>query len=103
MRWLFSLAALMIRWNQAESTELLVLRHENAVLRRNAGRTRYKPADRAWFAVLTRFIPRRRWAEVSPPVVRAEASALHRKGDPGSPGLAVVTIREAGTLARRPV
>src|ERR1700677_1508280 len=57
MRWLFSLAVLMSRGDQAKSAELLVLRHQNAVLRRNAGRVRSEPADRAWFAVLTRFIP----------------------------------------------
>jgi putative transposase len=57
---------------------LLVLRHENAVLRRNAGRVRYEPADRAWFAALTRFIPRRRWAEVFP-VTPATLLAWHRK------------------------
>ncbi|MGI8451610.1 MAG: hypothetical protein ACR2MP_31380 [Streptosporangiaceae bacterium] len=66
MRWLFSLAVLVVRGDQAKSAELLVVRHENAVLRRNAGRVRYDPADRALFAVLTRFIPRRRWAEVFP-------------------------------------
>ena len=29
-----------------------MLRHENALLRRQAGRVRYEPADRAWFAAL---------------------------------------------------
>jgi hypothetical protein len=65
LRRLFGLAVLMCRGDRAKNAELLVLRHENAVLRRNAGRVRYEPADRAWCAVLTRFIPRRRWAEVS--------------------------------------
>jgi putative transposase len=55
-----------------------VLRHENAVLRRNAGRIRYEPGDRAWFAALTRFILRRRWAEVFP-VTPATVLAWHRR------------------------
>ena len=78
MRWLFSLAVLVVRRDRAKSAELLVLRHENAVLRRNAGRIRYDPGDRAWFAVLTRFIPRRRWAEVFP-VAPATLLAWHRR------------------------
>jgi putative transposase len=65
MRWLFSLAVLMSSGEREKNAELLVLRHQNAVLRRNAGRVRCDPADRAWFAALTRFIPRRRWTEVS--------------------------------------
>jgi putative transposase len=64
MRWTFGLAVLMFRGDQAKNAELLVLRHENAVLRRNAGRVRYEPAGRAWFTALTRFIPRRRWTGV---------------------------------------
>jgi putative transposase len=56
----------------------VVFRHENAVLRRNAGRARNEPADRVWFAVLTRFIPRRRWAEVFP-VTPAMLLAWHRR------------------------
>ena len=78
MRWSFRLAALVVRGDRAKSAELLVLRHENAVLRRNAGRIRYDSGDRAWFAALTRFIPRRRWAEVIP-VTPATLLGWHRR------------------------
>jgi putative transposase len=78
MRSLSSLAALTVRGDEEKNAELLVLRHENAVLRRNAGRIRYDPADRAWFAALTRFIPRRRWTEVFP-VTPATLLAWHRR------------------------
>ena len=50
--------SLIFRKYLAKDAELLVLRHENAVLRRNAGQVRYEPADRVWFAALARLIPR---------------------------------------------
>jgi putative transposase len=79
MHWLFGLAILMVRGDREKNAELLVLRHENAVLRRDVGRVRYDdPGDRAWFAVLTRFIPRQRWAEVFP-VTPATLLAWHRR------------------------
>ncbi len=78
MRWLFSLSVLVSSGDRAKNAELLVLRHQNAVLRRNAGRVRYDPADRVWFAALTRFIPRRHWAEVFP-VTPATLLAWHRR------------------------
>jgi hypothetical protein len=56
-----SLAVLVFRGDRAKDAELLVLRHENAVLRRHAGRIRYEPGDRVWFAALARLLPRRRW------------------------------------------
>lgn len=55
-----------------------MLRHENAVLRRTAGRVRYEPADRAWFAALAPFIPRRQWAVIFP-VTPATLLAWHRR------------------------
>jgi transposase len=78
MRGLFGLAVLVFRGDQAKGAELLVLRHENAVVRRHAGRVRYEPGDRAWFAALARFIPRRRWAEILP-VTPATLLAWHRR------------------------
>src|SRR5215510_11032743 len=72
------LAGLVFRRDLAKDAELLVLRHENAVLRRQAGRVRYGPADRAWFAALARLVPRGRWAEVFP-VTPATLLAWHRR------------------------
>lgn len=47
---------------------MLVLRHENTVLRRQLkGPVRYKPADRFWLAALSSLIPRRRWKGIFPP------------------------------------
>jgi len=73
-----SVAVLVFRGDRVQAAELLVLRHENAVLRRHIGRVRYEPADRAWFAALARLIPRRRWAETFP-VTPATLLAWHRK------------------------
>ena len=62
--------------------KLLVLRHENAVLRRRIIRVRYTPADRMWLTALSLFLslllPRRRWAEVFA-VTSATILAWHHK------------------------
>ena len=72
------LAILVFRGDRAKDAELLVLRHENAVLRRNAGRVRYEPGDRVWFAAVARLLPRRCWTGIFP-VTPATLLAWHRK------------------------
>ena len=74
----FALAVLAFRGDRAKGAELLVLRHENAVLRRHVGRVRYDPADRVWLAALARLLPRNRWTGVFP-VTPATLLAWHRK------------------------
>jgi transposase len=64
VRCLLGCLTVLTRRQESNDAELLVLRHENAVLRRQVGRVRYQPADRLWFAALSRLVPRRRWGEV---------------------------------------
>ena len=72
------LAVLVFRGDLAKDAELLVLRHENAVLRRHVGRVRYEPGDRVWFAALARLLPRMRWTGIFP-VTPATLLVWHRK------------------------
>jgi hypothetical protein len=78
VRQVLGLAVLMFRRDGAKEAELLVLRHENAVLRRYAGRVRYEPADRVWFTALARLLPRRHWTDIFL-VTPATLLAWHRK------------------------
>jgi putative transposase len=78
VRCLLGLTMVLVRRDLGKDAELLVLRHENAVLRRQIARVRYTPADRAWLAALSRLLPRRRWAEVFS-VTPATILAWHRK------------------------
>jgi putative transposase len=78
VRWLIGLVVVLSRGDLSKEVELLVLRHENAVLRRQVPRPRYQPADRIWLAALSRCVPRRRWSAVFP-VTPATILRWHRR------------------------
>ena len=56
------LLVLLARGDTTKDLEILVLRHQLAVLRRQAPRPRFEPADRALLAALSRVLPRARWS-----------------------------------------
>ncbi|HTE66702.1 MAG TPA: hypothetical protein VK736_10665, partial [Candidatus Binatia bacterium] len=55
------LLVLLARGHATKDLELLVLRHQLAVLRRQTPRPRLEPADRALLAAVSRVLPRSRW------------------------------------------
>src|SRR2546426_1657157 len=60
IRRLFELLILFGRSERAKELEILVLRHELQVLRRQVGRPRVRSADRVLLAALGQLLPRRR-------------------------------------------
>ena len=57
-----SLVVLALRRSGSKEIEILVLRHELEILRRNQPRPCLQPADRAWLATLSRLLARERWS-----------------------------------------
>jgi hypothetical protein len=58
---LFALVLLLARSDRSKELELLVLRHELSILRRQARRPQLTESDRLLLAALSRVIPRRSW------------------------------------------
>ena len=86
VRCLLGLLAALVRSELSKDAELLVLRHENQVLRRQvSGRLRWDHADRLWLTALSRLVSRRRWAEVFPvtpaTILRWHRNLVARKWD----------------------
>jgi putative transposase len=56
------LLALLAHGDAAKELEILVLRHQLAVLRRQTPRPKLEPTDRALLAAISRVLPRSRWS-----------------------------------------
>jgi transposase InsO family protein len=92
----------------AKDAEILVLRHQLAVVRRQVARPRFTWSDRALVALLAGLVPRRRWRSflVTPQTILGWHRSLvkkrwtypHRR--PGRPALAEETVKLICRLAR---
>jgi len=77
IRRLLELAVVIARSDDANEIELLALRHEVTMLRRQVKRPSFDSADRAFLAVLSRLLPRARWGAFV--VTPATLLAWHRR------------------------
>src|SRR5881628_1556146 len=60
-RWLFEFVALRARSKEFQELEIIVLRHELAIVRRTTRRPAITAVDRVLLAVASRLLPRARW------------------------------------------
>jgi len=61
LRQLLRMLTQLVREGGAKDVEMLVLRHQVAVLRRQVHRPDLRPEDRVVLAALSRLLPRQRW------------------------------------------
>jgi transposase len=98
IRAVLGLLAVIVGSDLSKDVELVVLRHENQVLRRQIkGRTQWDPASRIWLTALSRLIHRHRWADIFPitpaTILRWHRGLVSRKWTfpdrhrPGRPGM----------------
>ena len=108
-RLLCGLVRLLARGGGERELEIVVLRHQLAILRRGGKRPRYGTSDRALLAAASRLLPTERWScfAVSPQTLRRWHRALlqgerqRRRRRPGRPPLAAATHGLIERLARR--
>jgi putative transposase len=107
VRLVLDLLVLRGRRDRSKDLEILVLRHQLAVLKRQVPRPRFEPVDRAVLAAFARVIGRDRWSIflVKPGTLlgwhrRLVANHWTYPHRPGRPSTAVDTRRTIIRLAR---
>jgi hypothetical protein len=107
-RLLCVLVGVLVRRGRERELEIIVLRHQLAILRRSGKRPQYSSADRALLAAASRLLPPERWScfAISPQTLRRWHRALlqgNRRQRPrrlGRPPLAAETRSLIKRLAR---
>ena len=81
LRWLLELIVLRVRSTELKELEIVVLRHEVAILRRKTRRPAVNAVDRLFLSAAGRLLPRARWRSfiVDAGDAAAMASALGRQ------------------------
>jgi putative transposase len=90
LRWILQLVALRVRSIDFKELEIVVLRHELAILRRRSHRPRMTTTDRIFLAAASRLLPRARWRSFI--ITPATLLAWHRR-----------LVAKRWTYAREPV
>lgn len=104
----YVLGCLMVRARREVSNdaEFLVLRRENAMLRRQTSRIRYQPGDRLWLAALSRLVPGiaspHAAARRGAPSVGSRGGQTSLDGGPDSADHSGVQSMHDGKVLRRP-
>jgi hypothetical protein len=107
-RLLCFLVGVLARGGGERELEIVVLRHQLAILRRGGKRPQYTTVDQALLAAVSRLLPPERWScfAVSPQTLRRWHRALRERGRrrcrrrPGRPPLAAETRSLIRRLAR---
>lgn len=107
-RRVLSLVLLRFRSKRSKDLELVVLRHELSVVRRQIARPQIEDADRVFLSAASRFLPRQRWSAffVTPETLLRWHQRLvtrhwtYPRRGPGRPPIAVGTRALTVRLAR---
>jgi hypothetical protein len=107
VRLVIDLLVLRSRRDRSKDAEILVLRHQLAILKRQLPRPRFEPADRAVLAALARVLNRDRWSNflVKPDTIlhwhrRLVANHWTYPHRPGRPSTSLETRQTILRLAR---
>jgi putative transposase len=62
IRWIFAVIGWTLRPSRAQALEIVVLRHQLEVLKRQVARPQFQPRDRMLLAAASRLLPKARWS-----------------------------------------